>query len=172
MSLYVLDKTGDPEKAAAAGEPFQALTAKGETGADPKPRHPKRPSAPRPSTRRGPSSQKGKGTRTQRPRPKRSVPSQEKLTKTDRYYKGDVQRLAKDLDNPKTIAIIIVEKNGKREALIASSMEKLPPSVEKAAGGRYRFVRGTGNRPGNPKTRTTLNTPVIITPSILGSRRL
>jgi hypothetical protein len=170
VSLYVLEKTGDPEKAADAGEPWQALTAAGGGSKAAKPRSPsarsssarspsarspsaRSPSAARPSTKRGPSSQKGKGAATRKPPPKRSVPVKEKLSARDRYYKREVRHLAKGLDNRKTIAIIIVEKNGKREALIASSLEKLPPSVEKAARGHYRFVRGTGNRAGNPKDK-------------------
>jgi hypothetical protein len=53
-----------------------------------------------------------------------------------------------------TLAIIVVEKNNKREVLLSSSLEKLPPEVERAAAGKgYRYVRGTGNREGNPKSK-------------------
>jgi hypothetical protein len=82
------------------------------------------------------------------------------LTKQDRKYQRDVQKLARAMEpfrsGKVTLAIIIVEKNGQREVLLSSSLEKLPPQVERAAatkGYRYVFVRGTGNREGNPKSK-------------------
>lgn len=153
VSLYLLEETGDAEKAAAVGELFQVKGGKGARARA----WVKAASPPRAKPPRSSDSAKGKGTAKRKPPPKKSTPLPPKLNRSDIYYRDQVMKLSKVMEErargSRTLAIIVVEKNGKRELLLSSSLQKLPPEVEKAAGDRYRYVRGTGNRKGNPKDK-------------------
>ncbi len=162
-ALEVYGRTGDSEKAAAAGELVQTLTdvvGGGKSGA-------RKPLAMRGSSRapapRRDRDRKGKGSAVRKAPAGKPAPTPPKLTPRQERLQAMVQKLRTAMDRIKdskvTISIVVVEKNGVQEVWLSSSEPKVPAVVEKAAAGFDKWVRGSGNSPDNrnrsPEERST-----------------
>jgi hypothetical protein len=160
VALKIYDETGDPIAAAQGGDAVAGITGGGKGGKGRRPQRARRVQQRRTQAKRKTARSNGRRDNGRKGAPKGkkvrghtpTIPRR-KLTRRQRHYQREVQRLIEQLHPEQrkrvTVAILIVEKGGRREVWISTSLEKAPSQIEKAARRGHVVLRGSKSDPGN-----------------------